>query len=167
MTVTFFPIANTPSWYSKMGRFFLYRYGRELYLTDCIEKRVRVFPYLYSMYDWLENTWGCIPKFKFDEACNLPIGCGTITKDFLEGEHNMTSSSSGLVDQLIGIVSDAKANAEQAKDTIEEKQSKLEDLHTEIEDGLNNADGFLDALNELDEVLMKLEDTVQEYESEF
>ena len=167
MTVTFFPIANTPSWHSKMGRFFLYKYGTELYLTDCIEKRVRVFPYLYSMYDWLEKTWGGIPKFRFDEECNLPIGCGTIEKDFLEGEHNMTTRSSGLVDQLIGIVSDARQNAESIKDSIEEKQSRLEDLHTDIEDGLNNAESFLDALNELDNVIMKLEDTTQDYESEF
>ena len=166
MTVTFFPIANTPSWHSKMGRFFLYRYDRELYLTDCIEKKVRVFPYLYSMYDWLEKTWGGIPKFRFDEDYNLPVGCGTIKQDFLEGEHNMTTSSNGLVDQLIGIVTEAKYNAESIKDSIEEKQSKLEDLHTEIEDGLNNADSFIDALT-LDEVLNKLEDSVQEYESEF
>jgi len=167
MTVTFFPIANTSSWHSKMGRFFLYRYNRELYLTDCIEKRVRVFPYLYSMYDWLENTWGGIPKFRAEEDCNLPVGCGTIKQDFLGGEHNMTTSSGGLVDQLIGIVTDARENAEGIKGSIEEKQSRLEDFHTEIEDGLNNAESFLDALNELDEVISKLEDTIQDYESEF
>tara|TARA_Y100000310_G_scaffold335333_1_gene417047 strand:+ start:7795 stop:8274 length:480 start_codon:yes stop_codon:yes gene_type:complete len=159
MSVTFIPIKDTPSWRSKMGRFFLYKHGTELYLTDCIEKRMRMFSFLYSMYDWLEETWGGVPKFRYDD-------CGIIEQDFFEGEHNMTSSS-GLVDQLIGIVTDAKTNAEQAKYDIEEKQSKLEDLHTEIEDGLNNADGFLDTLTELDEVINKLEDTVQEFESEF
>ena len=79
----------------------------------------------------------------------------------------MTTSSGGLVDQLIGIVTDARENAEGIKGSIEEKQSRLEDFHTEIEDGLNNAESFLDALNELDEVIGKLEDTIQDYESEF
>ena len=59
----FIPIDDTPTWYSKetsttiRGRFFLYRHNLSLYLMDTLEKKVRMFSFLFDLYTWLEQKW--------------------------------------------------------------------------------------------------------------
>ena len=52
------------AWYDDTGRFFLYRRVWELYLTDRQEKKLRVFPYLFSLFDWCEESGYGSPKFR-------------------------------------------------------------------------------------------------------
>ena len=72
-----------------------------------------------------------------------------------------------LVSQVLGVLTDAREQAETTKYEVEEKQSRLEDLHTNLEDSLNTAEVLIESLGELESVLETLEDSVTEYESEF
>ena len=67
MSIMFTPTENAIrgyAWYDDTGRFFLYRRLGELYLTDRQEKKLIVFPYLFSFYAWCEESGQGIPKFR-------------------------------------------------------------------------------------------------------
>ena len=59
----FYPITNF-TWHSEDCNFFLYRNEYNLYLYDNINHKVRVFPFLFSMYQWIEATLGVTPLFQ-------------------------------------------------------------------------------------------------------
>ena len=67
--ILFIPINDTPTWYSKettdtvRGRFFLYRHKLSLYLTDTVENKVIMFPFLFNFYRWFERKWNYIIRF--------------------------------------------------------------------------------------------------------
>ena len=50
---------------------------------------------------------------------------------------------------------------------IDEKKTRLEDMDQVLSEGVSSADNLLEQLEELDGVIQTLEDTVEEYESEF
>ena len=134
---------------------------------DREEQKVRVFPFLFSFYEWCETHCQGTPKFRQELELKLHK-CDIITErlKIKAGVEEMTTASNAL-QELLAIVQDVKTNADYAKSDIEEKQSKLEDLHTEIEDGLSSVEDFVSRLEELDEVLTTLEEKVQDFEDEF
>lgn len=71
MRITFYPITDF-TWHTKDWRFFLYRNNIILYLYDNIEYKVRVFPFLFSMYQWIEDTLGVTPVFN-QIPVSLPV----------------------------------------------------------------------------------------------
>ena len=71
MRITFYLITNF-TWHTKEWRFFLYRNNSNLYLYDNIDYKVRVFPFLFSMYQWVEATLGVTPVFS-QIPVSLPV----------------------------------------------------------------------------------------------
>jgi|TARA_R110000765_G_scaffold324366_3_gene416003 hypothetical protein len=67
--IIFIPIDDIPSWFSRetktteRGRFHLTRTNLTLYLTDTLNNRVRIFPFLFSMYAWFEQQYGYVTIF--------------------------------------------------------------------------------------------------------
>ena len=67
MAIVFTPTEHAirgNAWYYDTGRFFLYRKILELYLMDRQEKKLKVFPHLYSLLGWCEEEGYETPKFR-------------------------------------------------------------------------------------------------------
>ena len=72
-----------------------------------------------------------------------------------------------MVQELMSVIEDARSNAESTRSDIDEKKTRLEDMDQVLSEGVSSADNLLEQLEELDGVIQTLEDTVEEYESEF
>ena len=73
MAIIFIPTEQAirgHAWYDNTGRFFLYREVSELYLMDRQEKKLRVFPHLFNLFDWCEENGQGTPKFR-QEVCHI------------------------------------------------------------------------------------------------
>jgi len=76
-------------------------------------------------------------------------------------------TASNMVQELMSVIEDARSNAESTRSDIDEKKTRLEDMDQVLSEGVSSADNLLEQLEELDGVIQTLEDTVEEYESEF